>query len=90
MSENIAERRVVSLDEVARSIENAIAKRYQHSYWINAEMNKLNFYQHSGHCYPDLVEKRDGKVVAQRRANLWRTDYEQINKRFLEVLKEPL
>src|SRR5690606_40559541 len=52
--------------EVARSIENAIAKRYQHSYWIKAEMNKLNFYQHSGHCYPDLVEKRDGKVVAQR------------------------
>jgi len=90
MSETIANRQVFSLHEVTRSIENAIAKRYQHSYWIKAEMNKLNFYQHSGHCYPDLVEKRGGKVVAQLRSNLWRTDYEQINKRFLEVLKEPL
>lgn len=90
MSEKIADRQVFSLQEVTRSIENAITKRYQHSYWIKAEMNKLNLYRHSGHCYPDLVEKRDGKVVAQLRANLWRTDYEQINKRFLEVLKEPL
>ncbi len=90
MSETIDNRQVFSLQEVTRSIENAIAKRYQHSYWIKAEMNKLNLYQHSGHCYPDLVEKRDGKVVAQLRANLWRTDYEHINKRFLEVLKEPL
>src|SRR5690606_17047589 len=53
-------------------------------------MNKLNLYQHSGHCYPDLVEKRDGKVISQLRANLWKSDYQKINKRFLEVLKEPL
>ncbi|MBK5214537.1 MAG: exodeoxyribonuclease VII large subunit [Flavobacteriaceae bacterium] len=90
MSETIANRQVFSLFEVSRSIENAIAKRYKNSYWIKAEMNKLNLYQHSGHCYPDLVEKRDGKVIAQLRANLWRTDYEHINKRFLEILKEPL
>jgi len=90
MSESIANRQVFSLYQVTRSIENAIAKRYQQSYWIKAEMNKLNLYQHSGHCYPDLVEKRDGKVIAQLRANLWRADYENINKRFLKVLKEPL
>ncbi|MEH6762966.1 MAG: exodeoxyribonuclease VII large subunit [Aequorivita antarctica] len=90
MSETIANRQVFSLHEVTRSIENTIEKRYQHSYWIKAEMNKLNLYQHSGHCYPDLVEKRNGKVIAQLRANLWRTDYENINKRFLEVLREPL
>lgn len=90
MSETIANRQVFSLFEVTRSIEDTIAKRYRQSYWIKAEMNKLNLYQHSGHCYPDLVEKRGGKVIAQLRANLWRADYENINKRFLEVLKEPL
>ncbi|MGO3184529.1 MAG: exodeoxyribonuclease VII large subunit [Aequorivita sp.] len=90
MSETIANRQVFSLFEVTRSIEDTIAKRYQQSYWIKAEMNKLNLYQHSGHCYPDWVEKRDGKVIAQLRANLWSADYENINKRFLEVLKEPL
>lgn len=53
-------------------------------------MNKLNYYKHSGHCYPDLVEKKDGKVIAQIRANLWKFDYFRINNNFLKVLKEPL
>ena len=53
-------------------------------------MNKLNYYSQSGHCYPDLVEKRDGKVVAMIRAIIWKEDYERINQRFLQTLKEPL
>lgn len=53
-------------------------------------MNKLNHYSYSGHCYPDLVEKIEGKVVAQMRANLWKDDYLRINENFLTKLKEPL
>ncbi len=53
-------------------------------------MNKLNYYPHSGHCYPELVEKQDGKIVAQIRANLWKGDFERINTIFLHLLKEPL
>lgn len=53
-------------------------------------MNKLNYYKQSGHCYPDLVEKSSGKVMAQIRAILWKEDYELINKRFLSTLQEPL
>ena len=90
MSETIDNRQVFSLYEVTKSIEKTISERYKRSYWVKAEMNKLNLYQHSGHCYPDLVEKRDGKVISQLGANLWRSDYEGINQRFLEVLKEPL
>ncbi len=53
-------------------------------------MNKLNYYSQSGHCFPDLVEKRNGKVVAQMRAIIWKADYEIMNKRFLQTLQEPL
>lgn len=53
-------------------------------------MNKLNHYTHSGHCHPELLEKKDGLVVAQLRANLWKGDYTRINNLFLQVLKEPL
>jgi exodeoxyribonuclease VII large subunit len=53
-------------------------------------MNKLNFYGQSGHCYPELVEKQDGKVVAQIKAHLWRDDYIRANDNFKAVLKEPL
>lgn len=90
MSENVNNRKVYSLIEVAVSIQKTIAERYKSSFWVKAEMNKLNYYSHSGHCYPDLVEKSDGKVIAQMRANLWKTDFERINHNFKKILKEPL
>ena len=57
MPETINERRVFSLIEVTTSIQKTIAERYKSSFWVKAEMNKLNHYSHSGHCYPELVEK---------------------------------
>ncbi len=90
MSEKIGEKRVFSLLEVTKSIQKVLAERYSSSFWVKAELNKLNHYQHSGHCYPDLVEKKNGRTTAQMRATLWKGDYESINRRFLEILKEPL
>ncbi|HEX6225338.1 MAG TPA: exodeoxyribonuclease VII large subunit [Chryseolinea sp.] len=90
MSEIINERKVFSLIEVTTSIQKTISDRYRTVFWVKAEMNKLNHYSHSGHCYPDLVEKTDGKVIAQMKSNLWKSDFERINHNFLQVLKEPL
>ncbi len=90
MPEEINDKKVFSLLEVTQSIERTLADRYKSSFWVKAEMSKLNFYKHSGHCYPDLVEKKDGKVIAQIRAHLWRDDYFRVNSNFLRVLNEPL
>lgn len=90
MPEIIADKTIFSLAEVARSIQKTIADRYKSLYWIKAEMNKLNHYSHSGHCYPELLEKLEGKVIAEIRATLWKSDYERINQRFVEIIKEPL
>jgi exodeoxyribonuclease VII large subunit len=81
---------IFSLSEVARSIQKTISERYTQAYWIKAEMNKLNLYSHSGHCYPELVEKLDGRVITEMRALLWRTDYERVQQKFLSVLGEEL
>jgi exodeoxyribonuclease VII large subunit len=72
------------------SIRKTLEARYTSAYWIKAEMNKLNHYVYSGHCYPDLVEKTEGKVVAQMRAIIWKADFQAINHKFQQVLKEPL
>lgn len=90
MPERLPDKTIFSLAEVARSIQRTLAERYKSTYWIKAEMNKLNHYTHSGHCYPELVEKKDGKVVAEMRAILWKGDYQRINQHFMEVAKEPL
>lgn len=84
------EKKVYSLDQVARSIQRTIAARYQRTYWIKAEMNKLNYYSHSGHAYPELVEKADGKVIAELRAIMWRSTYNKVNANFIKHLGEPL
>lgn len=83
-------RRMYSLLELSNSISSVIAKNYKNSYWIKAEIAKLNYYSKTGHCYPDLVEKENGKILAQMRAIIWSTDYKVINEKFLQVTKNPL
>src|SRR5687768_5031155 len=90
MPETINSKKVFSLVEVTLSIQRTIAERYKTPFWVKAEMNKLNHYSHSGHCYPELVEKKDGKVIALIKSNLWKSDFDRINQNFIKVLKEPL
>lgn len=90
MPEIVNDKKVFSLLEVTNSIKKTLSNRYKSSFWVKAEMSKLNYYPHSGHCYPVLVEKKDGKTIAQMNANLWKNDYIRINNNFLRIVKEPL
>lgn len=76
--------------EVTQSLEDVVQKAYPASFLVKAEINKLNLYHYSGHCYPDLVQKVGGKVVSQMRAIIWQRDYQRINQAFMQVLGEPL
>ena len=79
-----------SLGELTGSIRKVIAKTYTSAYWVKTEIAKLNFYPYSGHCYPDLVEKQNNKVVAQIRATIWAGTYDLISKKFRKVTGEAL
>lgn len=90
MPEKVNDLTIFSLSEVTKSIQNTLSERYPTAFWVKAEMNKLNHYPQSGHCYPDLVEKADNKIIAEMRSNIWKDDYHRINDNFLKVLHEPL
>jgi len=90
MPEQIGNKKIYSLLEVASSIRRTLSERYGSSFWLKAEMNKLNIYKHSGHCYPDLVQKQDGQVVAQMRSLIWNFDLERINRIFAQHTGEQL
>lgn len=90
MSESIEERKVFSLYQVTRSIQKTLNMRYSSAFWVKAELNKLNYYEHSGHCYPELVEKKDGKVITQIRSILWKRDFIRIDEAFKKTVHEPL
>ncbi len=90
MSLSGQEIKVFTLSDIAAQVKLLLADRFANDFWVQAEMNKLNHYIHSGHCYPELLEKKGNKVIAQFKANLWRDDYQRVNRKFLTVLKEPL
>jgi exodeoxyribonuclease VII large subunit len=90
MPESYNNKAVFTLLDVTRSIQKTIAERYKTPIWIKAELNKLNYYKQSGHCFPELVEKQEGRVLAQMKATIWKDDFITINRAFQHVLHEPL
>jgi len=88
--ETFHERPIYTLSEITKSLESVVAKNYNRAYYIKAEILKLNYYPHSGHCYPELVEKENGKIKAQLRGVIWSTQFRSINERFVTITGEPL
>lgn len=90
MPELVAGKKAYSLFEISESIRKVISERYTSRFWVKAEMNKLNLYSKTGHCYPELVQKDKEKIVAEFRAVMWRNDYARINAQFMQRVQEPL
>lgn len=84
------ERKIHSLADLARSLRSVIERNYAGSYWVKAEIARLNHYPRSGHCYPDLVDKTGDQVMAQMRAIIWAADFRNANAKFIEITGEPL
>lgn len=78
-----------TLKQVADSIRKTIESRYNRTYWVTAEMHKLNQTK-KGHCYPELVQKENDLIVVEMRGTIWKTQFENIQRRFTEVVQEPL
>ena len=79
-----------TLSDISRSLKSVIEKNYKGKYWVKAEIAKLNFYPRSGHCYPDLVEKADGKIKVQMRSTIWRSTYKALQRKFIHYTQEEL
>jgi exodeoxyribonuclease VII large subunit len=85
-----ANRQIFTLSDLGKSLRSVIERNYSSTYWIKAEIAKLNFYPRSGHCYPELVHKTGNVINAQMRSTIWAADFKTINKQFLEVTGEQL
>lgn len=79
-----------SLLELSQSIESVINRTFNSTYWVSAEISKLNFYPKSGHCYPELVEKLNGKIVAEIRSTIWSRTYQNLAHKFQKETGETL
>lgn len=88
--ETFNEKPVYTLTEISQSIRSVMTKAYPRPYYIKAEIVRLNYYPHSGHCYPELAEKEGNKIKTQMRAIIWSSQFREINDRFAKLTGEPL
>jgi exodeoxyribonuclease VII large subunit len=83
------ERKIFSLNQLATSFENFIAKRFAtESYWVSAEIAKHN--TKGGHHYFELVETHQGQLLAQIQGNLWFSNYRTCKAKYGEAIDEIL
>ena len=88
--ETFNEKPVYTLTEISKSLRSVISKAYPRPYYIKAEIVRLNYYPHSGHCYPELAEKEGSQIKTQMRAIIWASQFKEINERFTKITGEPL
>ena len=81
---------VITLSSLLQMLENSVRRDFAQTFLIKAEMIKLNLYKYSGHAYPDLAEKSDGKIIAQIRGIIWQSDFNRINDKFRKIAGESL
>ena len=71
----------LSLSQLNGIIRQSIEKSFLNEVWLIAEIAEMRI-AGAGHCYMDLVEKNEGKILARMRANIWKFQYERIASNF--------
>ena len=79
----------LSLLEFNNFIKETIQMDLGGYYWVVAEVASLNV-NHSGHCYIELVEKSDSKIVSKARATIWANQFSAISSEFQSITGETL
>ena len=79
----------LSLHDLNKEIQKALAENLEASYWIVAEIAELRVNQ-NGHCYLELVEKLDDKIIAKSRATIWSYTYRNLSLWFEKMTNQTL
>lgn len=74
----------ITLSQLAAHVGNAIRIRPEvHDVWVTAELSDVR--GSGGHCYMELVEKdARGATVAKMRANIWSSNFRNLDRKFRE------
>ena len=67
-----------TLFELNQLIRQTLDANLEPSYWVAAEIGELRMNQ-KGHCYLELVEKEEEKVVAKQRSTIWAYTYRNLS-----------
>lgn len=89
MQDETSRRGYFTLFELNNMIRNALESAIPGACWVLAEIAEAKCNQ-KGHCYLDLVEKKDEKIIAQLKANIWSYEYRKLGNKFETATGESL
>jgi exodeoxyribonuclease VII large subunit len=75
----------IGLLELNVLIKEIIEGNFMGDIWIIAEIADLKVNSASGHCYLELIEKKNNQVIAKMRANIWSFNYQKIAQKFFRA-----
>ncbi len=78
-----------SLLDLNKLVKATLDKTLAPSYWVVAEIAELRVNQ-NGHCYLELVEKEENRILAKSRATIWSYTYRNLSLWFEKMTGETL
>jgi exodeoxyribonuclease VII large subunit len=79
----------LSLVELSSLIQETIKKNLEPSYWVVAEISDISVNQ-KGHCYLELIQNEEDKLIAKSRATIWSYTYRNLSTWFQGITGQPL
>ncbi|MFT6716083.1 MAG: exodeoxyribonuclease VII large subunit [Saprospiraceae bacterium] len=79
----------ISLSLLNQLIKEVVQDNFVDHVWLVAEISDVKIAA-SGHCYMELIEKKQEKVVARIKANIWSFQYQKIAQGFYASTGKPL
>lgn len=83
------EERFITLAALQAAIRTELEAGFPSRVWVKAEISALQA-RSNGHCYMELAQAEDGRIVAKARAVAWRNVWVQLSSYFTEAVGSPL
>lgn len=80
---------VYTLSELNSLIKATLELAFPESVWVVAEIAEIRC-NTRGHCYLELVERKDEETVAQIKANIWAYTFRNLSSKFEKATGESL
>jgi len=68
----------LSLYDLNNRIKDCLKNNLDQSYWVATEIGEMRLNQ-KGHCYLELVEKKDDEILAKNKATIWSYTYRNLS-----------
>lgn len=79
----------ISLYDLNIKIKSCLQDNLEASYWVVAEIGEMRINQ-KGHCYLELLEKKEDEIIAKNRATIWSYNYRNLSGWFESITGQTL